>query len=148
MVLFLPKLSQIAFLSTQKKRFLTLSQNMIELYFTKDYSWTQASIDSNIHHHIYSQIIDAKYISFTMPPFTTAYALNHNIIRPKDYFGYTELGTIEIVDPKSFENWYDRAQSEISHYFQTKKTNIMIIRGYGVYSFNSDLHVKAKRFAI
>ncbi|MDD3060455.1 MAG: class II aldolase/adducin family protein, partial [Sulfurimonas sp.] len=81
------------------------TNDLIELYFKKDYRWNQASIDSNIHHQIYSQISDAKYITFTMPPFTTAYSLDHNIIRPKDYFGYTELGTIEIVDPKSFDNW-------------------------------------------
>ncbi|MDD2906415.1 MAG: class II aldolase and adducin N-terminal domain-containing protein [Sulfurimonas sp.] len=124
------------------------TNDLIELYFKKDYRWNQASIDSNIHHQIYSQISDAKYITFTMPPFTTAYSLDHNIIRPKDYFGYTELGTIEIVDPKSFDNWYDRAQSEITHYFQSKKTNIMIIRGYGVYAFNRDLHEMAKQLSI
>ncbi|MEA2099606.1 MAG: class II aldolase and adducin N-terminal domain-containing protein [Campylobacterota bacterium] len=122
--------------------------NLIELYFKKDYRWKQASIDSNIHFSIYSQISDAKFISFTMPPFTTAYSLEHNIIRPKDYFGFKEIGSIEIVDPKQFEDWYDRAQSEIAYYFQTKKTDIMIIRGYGVYSYNRDLHEMAKKLAI
>lgn len=136
-------------INTKEAIFDSISENdLIELYFTKDYRWNEASIDANIHQHIYSQITDAKYITFSMPPFTTAYALNHNIIRPKDYFGYTELGSIEIVDPKSFDNWYDRAQSEISHYFQTKKTNIMIIRGYGVFTFNRDLHAMAKKLSI
>jgi L-fuculose-phosphate aldolase len=83
-----------------------------------------------------------------MPPFTTAYSLEHNIITPKDYFGYKELGSIEIIDPKQFDDWYDRAQSEIAYYFQTKKTSIMVIRGYGVYSFNRDLHEMAKKLAI
>ena len=34
--------------------------NLIELYFKKDYRWNQASIDANIHFSIYSQISDAK----------------------------------------------------------------------------------------
>jgi len=122
--------------------------NLIELYFKIDYRWKQASIDANIHFSIYSQISDAKFISFTMPPFATAYSLEHNIITPKDYFGFKELGSIEIVDPKQFEDWYDRAQSEIAYYFQTKKTDIMVIRGYGIYAYSRDLHEMAKKLAI
>lgn len=122
--------------------------NLIELYFKKDYRWNQASIDSKIHFSIYSQISEAKFICFTMPPFTTAYSLNHNIIAPKDYFGSMEIGSLEIVDPKQYDDWYDRAQSEITTYFQTKKTNIMIIRGYGVYAFSRDIHEMVKKLAI
>jgi len=121
---------------------------LIELYYQKDYRWKQASIDANIHFSIYSQISEAKFVCFTMPPFTTAYSLEHNIIAPKDYFGHKEIGSIEIVDPKQFEDWYDRAESKISLYFQTRKTNIMVIRGYGVYAFNRDLHEMAKKLAI
>ncbi|MDD2448982.1 MAG: class II aldolase and adducin N-terminal domain-containing protein [Sulfurimonas sp.] len=124
------------------------NDSLIELYFKKDYRWNQASIDSKIHFSIYSQISDAKFVSFTMPPFTTAYSLEHSSIVPKDYFGFKELGSVEIVDPKQFEDWYERAQSEIAYYFQTKKTNMMVIRGYGVYSFNRDIHEMAKKLAI
>jgi len=122
--------------------------NLIELYYKKDYRWNQASIDASIHHSIYSQISEAKYICFAMPPYTTAYSIEHNIITPKDYFGYKEFGHIEIVDPKQFDDWYDRAQSEIAYYFQSKKTDIMIIRGFGVYTYNRDLHQMAKKLAI
>ena len=122
--------------------------SLIELYFKKDYRWNQASIDANIHHGIYSQISDAKFICFSMPPFTTAYSLDHNIITPKDYFGYKEIGSIEIVNPRSFDDWYERASSEIAYYFQSKKTDIMVIRGYGVYTFNRDIHEMAKKIAI
>ncbi|MEO1953085.1 MAG: class II aldolase and adducin N-terminal domain-containing protein [Campylobacterales bacterium] len=124
------------------------SSSLIELYFTKDYRWNQASMDASIHRSIYEHISDAKFISFSMPPFTTAYSLEHNIISPKDYFGYKEIGSIDIIDPKHFDDWYDRAESLITHYFQSKKTNIMVIRGYGVYSFNRDLHEMAKKLAI
>lgn len=124
------------------------TQNLIELYYKKDYRWNQASMDAKIHYSIYSQITEAKYICFTMPPFTTAYSLDHNVIAPKDYFGYKELGSIEIFDPREFDDWYDRAQSEITYYFQTQKTNIVVIKGYGVYAFNRDLHEMAKKLAI
>lgn len=124
------------------------AEHLIQLYFKKDYRWNQASIDASIHFGIYSQISEAKFICFSMPPFTTAYSLEHNIIAPKDYFGFKEIGSIEIFDPKKFENWYDRAESEIAHYFQTNKTNIMVIRGYGVYAYSRDIHEMAKRLSI
>jgi L-fuculose-phosphate aldolase len=136
-------------INTQEAIFDALdSSTLIELYYKKDYRWNQASVDSDIHHSIYSQISDAKFICFSMPPFTTAYSLDHNIITPKDYFGYTELGSIEIVDPRNFDDWYERASSEIAYYFQSKKTDIMVIRGYGVYTYNRDLHEMAKKIAI
>lgn len=123
-------------------------RNLVELYFNKDYRWKDASIDSDIHLGIYKQITDAKFIAFTMAPFTTAYALYHNIILPQDYFGYKDLGGIPIYDPKQFDDWYDRASSEIPHYFTSNDTNIMVIRGYGVYTYNRDLHDMAKQLAI
>lgn len=136
-------------INTKEAVFDALNVNsLIELYFKKDYRWNQASMDAKIHYSIYSQITEAKYICFTMPPFTTAYSLDHNVIAPKDYFGYKELGSIEIFDPREFDDWYDRAQSEITYYFQTKKTNIVVIKGYGVYAFNRDLHDMAKKLAI
>ena len=124
------------------------SSNLIELYYKRDYRWNQASIDAKIHHSIYSQISDAKFISFSMPPFTTAYSLEHSIIVPKDYFGYKEIGSIPIIDPKSFDDWYDRAQSEIAYYMMSHKTDIMVIKGYGVYTFNRDINEMAKKLAI
>ena len=122
--------------------------SLIELYYKRDYRWNMASIDSGIHHSIYSQISDAKFICFSMPPFTTAYSLKHNVIVPKDYFGYKEIGSVPIVDRKQFDDWYDRAQSEIAYYMQTNKTDLMVIKGYGVYAFNRDINEMAKKLAI
>ena len=122
--------------------------SMIELYFKKDYRWNQASIDANIHYSIYSQISEAKFICFSMPQFTTAYSLQHDVITPKDYFGHMEIGTIHVIDPKQFDDWYDRADSEIAYYLQSNKTNIMVIRGYGVYAYSRDIHEMAKKLAI
>lgn len=123
-------------------------EHLIELYFTKDYRWKESSIDADIHLGIYKQITDAKFITFTMPPFTTAYSLYHNVIIPKDYFGHRELDKITIYDPKHFEDWYDRAASEIPHYFLTHDTNILVIKGFGIYAYNRDLHEMAKQLAV
>jgi L-fuculose-phosphate aldolase len=123
-------------------------KSLIELYYNKDYRWKSASLDANIHLQIYKNISDAKYISFTMPPFTTAYSLDHNIIIPKDYFGYKELRSIDIYDPKQFDDWYDRAESEIAHIFANRENDIIVIKGYGVYAYNRDLHEMAKKLAI
>jgi len=123
-------------------------EDLLELYFMKDYRWNDASIDAGIHKGIYQQITDAKFITFSMPPFTTAYSLEHNLIEPKDFFGHQELGQITIYDPKNFDDWYDRAVTEIPHYFLTHDTNIMVIRGYGVYAYNRNLHEMAKQLAI
>lgn len=123
-------------------------KSLIELYYKKDYRWNMASIDAKIHFNIYSQISEAKFVCFSMPPFTTAYSLEHSIIVPKDYFGYKEIGSLPIIDPKKFDDWYDRAQSEISHYLLTNKVDMMVIKGYGVYSFNRDLNEMAKKLAV
>jgi len=122
--------------------------SLIELYFKKDYRWNQASMDAKIHFSIYSQISEAKFICFSMPPFATAYSLQHDSITPKDYFGHTEIGSVPVIDPKEFESWYDRADSEIAYYLQSQKTNIMVIRGYGVYAYSRDLHEMAKKLAV
>jgi len=124
------------------------SQNLIELYYNKDYRWNEASIDADIHLLIYKNITDAKYITFSMPPYTTAFSLSHSAITPKDYFGHKELGHIDIYDPKEFITWYDRAPTEISHYFQNSPNNIMVIKGYGVYAYNRDIHAMARDLAI
>lgn len=122
--------------------------NLIELYFNRDYRWKEASMDAGIHLGIYKHISEAKFITFTMPPFTTAYSLNHNVIIPKDYFGYRDLGKITIYDPKQFDDWYERAASEIPQHFQSNSTNIIVIRGYGVYAYSRNLHDMTKRLAI
>ena len=136
-------------INTREAVFDRIDENaLIKLSFTKDYRWKQASIDADIHHAIYSHISEAKFICFSAPQYITAYASEHNIIIPKDYFGSKELGSIEVYNPKQFESWYERAPSEISHYFQTNKTDLIIIRDYGVYIYNRDIYEMAKQLAI
>jgi len=122
--------------------------DFIELYTKKDYRWNSASRDSNIHLNIYNNISEAKYICYTMPPFITAYTLKHNKIIPKDYFGDSILGEKNIYNPGNFETWYKRAHSEIFNYLKEQDTDIMIIKGYGVYAYSRDLTSLVKKIAI
>jgi len=124
------------------------SSELLELGHNRDYRWKKASMDTPIHAQIYSQISDAKFISFTMPPYTTSYSFNHSVIVPKDYFGQKECKGIPIYDPKSFDDWYDRASSEIPQFFIKQETNIIVIKGYGVYAYSRDLQSMTRKLAI
>lgn len=124
------------------------NDDFIELNSNKDYRWKEASLDSDIHLHIYQNINEAKYICYAMPPFLTAYSLVHNKIKPKDYFGATKFGSIKVYDPKQFEDWYERADIEIYRHMIEKKTNIVVIKGYGVYAYDRDMLQLAKTIAL
>ena len=124
------------------------AKSLVELNFNKDYRWRDASIDAQIHHQIYTNISDAKFVCFSMPPFTTSYSLQHNVINPQDYFAHKELKSIEIYDPKTFDDWYDRAETEIPNELLKSSSNILVIRGYGVYAYHRDISEMAKTLAI
>jgi len=123
--------------------FIELKCNM-----TKDYRWKEASPDAHIHETIYRMLPQAKYISYTMPPYTTAYSLNHDVIIPKDYYGATILKNIFVYDPKSFEDWESRAPDEISQFFQDHDSHLLLIKGFGLISYDRDLIQMVKKVAI
>jgi len=114
----------------------------------KDYRWKIASIDAEIHYQIYSNVLDSKYILYAYPSYTIAYSLSHQEIVPQDYFGYMHFNKIPVFDPGDFDDWYDRADVEISRYFMENKTNIMVIKGYGVYLHSRDIIQMVKTLAI
>ena len=123
-------------------------EDLVVLNSKKDYRWNDASLDADIHLNIYKNINEAKYVCYAMPPYLTAYTLNHTFIRPKDYFGYIKHHEIPIYDPKQFDDWYERADTEIYRYMKENKTNIMVIKGYGVYIHNRTAYQMAKDVAI
>ncbi|QKG29497.1 MULTISPECIES: class II aldolase and adducin N-terminal domain-containing protein [unclassified Campylobacter] len=123
-------------------------EDLVLLNSKKDYRWNDASLDADIHINIYKNINEAKYVCYAMPPYLTAYTLNHTFIKPKDYFGYMKHHEIPIYDPKQFDDWYERADTEIYRYLKENKTNIMIIKGYGVYVYNRTAYQLAKDVAI
>ncbi len=124
------------------------NDDFIELYTKKDYRWTNASIDADIHLNIYQNVSEAKYIAYTMAPFMTAYAMKHDNIVPKDYFGDQMIGTLQVYDPGNFDTWYDRAKDEVYRYFAKSDSDMMIIRGYGLYAHCRDLNTLIKKIAI
>ncbi len=123
-------------------------EDFVELYTKVDYRWNQASRDAAIHKNIYENISEAKYICYAMPPFITSYALKHDRFKPKDYFGSTILGEMDIYDPKSFGSWYKRAHIEIYSHLKKIDKDIIIVRGYGLYTYSRDLIDLVKKIAI
>ena len=123
-------------------------EDFIDVYSRPDYRWKQASLDTEIHNNIYKYISSAKYIAYTMPPYVTAYSLDSRTIRPKDYFGHLTFGELPVYNPGNFDTWYDRAPNEIYHYFKAQDTNLIVIKGYGVYTYHRDLPSLVKQIAI
>ncbi len=121
--------------------------DFIELSFNEDYRYKIASLDSYIHKSIYENISDAKYICYTMPPNITALSLKKVSFKPKDYFGNLMFPKIKIYDPKDFETWYKRAPNEITEYF-INQNDIMIIKGYGVYTYSRNSRDLVQKIAI
>jgi len=126
-----------------------IEESLIELDTNlRDYRWNISSMDTYIHDRIYREIPEAKYISYTMPPYATAYALKHTRLTPQDYFGATHIGQIMVYDPKEFHDWYDRAPYEITNFLKHEKTHMMLIKGYGLISHDRDIAEMAKRIAL
>ncbi|MGE4295847.1 MAG: class II aldolase and adducin N-terminal domain-containing protein [Campylobacterales bacterium] len=118
------------------------------LHHVRDYRWKDASLDSEIHSRIYQSIPDAKFVAYSMPPFTTAYSLDNSYIVPRDYFGRQLYPSLKIYDPKNYEDWYDRADVEISRVMAEQDTDVVVIRGYGIYAHAREINDLAKKFAV
>jgi len=114
----------------------------------KDYRWKEASPDTDIHLEIYNSLPNAKYISYTMPPYATAYSFEHSTILPQDFYGYEALKEITIYDPGDFRDWSKRAPYEIANYFKNHNSHLLLIKGFGLFSYNRDLLDMVKDVAI
>ena len=114
----------------------------------KDYRWNEASLDADIHLNIYKNINEARFVCYAMPPYATAYAMKHEKIVPKDYFGYMRFNEILVYDPKQYDDWYERAETEIYRYMLEKNTNIIIVNGYGIYAYSRSPQLLAKEIAL
>lgn len=140
------KLSQNSFIINKNNAFLEqLKQDDFSvLKFSKDYSWNEASIDSEIHKSIYENIPEAKFISFASPPYTQAMSLNHDFITPQDYFGEIFLEEINVYNPKNYDDWNERSQTEIYRHMLEKKKNFAVVKGYGIFAFGRTNHELGK----
>ena len=122
--------------------------NLTLLSSKKDYRWNEASLDADIHLNIYKNINEARFVCYAMPPYATAYAMKHEKIVPKDYFGYMRFNEILVYDPKQYDDWYERAETEIYRYMLEKNTNIIIVKGYGIYAYSRSPQLLAKEIAL
>ncbi len=114
----------------------------------KDYRWKVASIEADIHASIYNHIHEAKYVAFGMPPYTTAYAINNDIIECVDYFGKILYDKIPVYNPGDFNTWYQRNSLEVTKFLKESPHHIMVIKGIGVYAYDRDIHELVKKVAI
>ena len=114
----------------------------------RDYRWNMSSMDTPIHEQIYQEMPEAKYISYTMPPYMTAYTLSHAKLSPKDYFGDANIGEVLIYDPGNFSDWYNRAPYEITNFFKNNTQQLMLIKGYGLFAYDRDIIEMAKKIAL
>lgn len=114
----------------------------------RDYRWSLANSDVHIHEHIYESIPSAKYISYTMPPYATAFSLKHGKVLPADFYGKTVLNEVIVYDPKNIDDWLDRAPFEISRFFQKHDTHLLLIKGFGLISYDRDIIEMAKKISI
>ena len=114
----------------------------------REYRWNLANSDVHIHEHIYESIPNAKYISYTMPPYATAFSLKHGKVLPADFYGKTVLGEVIVYDPKNIDDWLDRAPYEVSRFFQKHDTHLLLIKGFGLISYDRDIIEMAKKISI
>ena len=114
----------------------------------RDYRWSLANSDAHIHELIYKTIPNAKYVSYTMPPYATAFSLKHGKVSPQDYYGKKVLGEVIVYDPKYIEDWIERAPYEIHQFFQKNDTHLLLIKGFGVICYDRDIIEMAKKISI
>ncbi|MDA3063585.1 class II aldolase and adducin N-terminal domain-containing protein [Campylobacter sp. JMF_11 EL3] len=122
--------------------------DFVALFAKKDYRWEEASIDSDIHLNIYKNIKEAKFVAYAMPPYLLAYTLEHDFIIPRDYYGATIIKRLEIYDPKNYDDWHDRAPHEIYNYMMSENSDIIVVRGYGVFAYARSAQSLAKKIAV
>lgn len=107
------------------------SDDFMLLQGKKDYRWKEASEHALIHQNIFKSVVWAKFACVCMPPFITAYGLEHASFEPKDIMG-ASFGNIFIYDTKQSDDWLERAPSEIIRHFSATNSNTMLLKGAGV----------------
>ncbi len=124
-------------------------ESLVKLdYQKRDYRWNMANADVHIHERIYETIPNAKYVCYTMPPYATAYSLKHGKVLPQDYYGKQVLGETIVYDPKLIEDWMERAPYEIPQFFQKYDSHLLLIKGFGLISYDRDIIEMAKKVSI
>jgi len=53
-----------------------------------------------------------------------------------------------VYDPKNIDDWLDRAPFEVSRFFQKHDTHLLLIKGFGLISYDRDIIEMAKKISI
>ena len=122
--------------------------SLIELSMFQQSMWGMGSNQSHIHAAIYEGIPQAKYIVFSASVHIVSCSLNGDTIEPKDYFGKLMYPKIPVYDMKNIADWQDRASSEIVKYFKETQSNMMIVKGEGIYCYDRNLPSLIKRLSV
>lgn len=113
----------------------------------KDYRWKEACLHAPIYQNLFKNIPGAKVACLCMPAFLSAYGLEYASFEPKDILGH-EFGNIFIYDTKDPDDWLERAPSEITRYFITSSSNIMLLKGVGVCAYERTFEELARKLII
>jgi len=145
------RMSQSEFIINSKDTILNevTEESLVKLDCNKrDYRWSLANADVHIHENMYETIPNAKYVCYSMPPYATAYSLKHGKVSPMDYYGKKVLGEIIVYDPKNIDDWLERAPYEIPQFFQKHDTHLLLVKGFGLISYDRDITDMAKKISI
>lgn len=124
------------------------AENLVILSHKRDYSYNEASSQASLHSYIYKEINEAKCFAYALPPYTIAYSLQHLKIISKDYYGAKVLKEINIYNPKEFDSWEERADTEVGNFLKQNNVNFIVVRGYGIYAYGRDLMHLAKTITL
>ena len=58
------------------------------------------------------------------------------------------LKEINIYNPKEFDSWEERADTEVGNFLKQNNVNFIVVRGYGIYAYGRDLMHLAKTITL
>ncbi|EDM24214.1 hypothetical protein FE773_06590 [Caminibacter mediatlanticus TB-2] len=101
--------------------------------------WEEATDDIKIHSEIYKTYSNIKAIVNIFPKNVMSYAQKYNTTEfiPTDFMGKNTLGKIPIISIKNSQEWEETSEFIISK--ALKESNIVIIRGFGVFIKSRDI---------
>jgi len=134
------------FLINKKDSLFTENHFTIEIHFSEDISWKEASIDADIHSKVYQSLPEAKCIAQIFPANVVTYSLYHKKFKPIDYIGELHIGELDIIHSIDYKHWKDQADSLIAQEFLSN--NIVIVKGIGAFIYDRDLRELAKKASI
>ncbi len=113
----------------------------------RDLSWKETSEDIKTHSKIYENISSTKAIANIFPIHTITFSMeHHNFLKPLDKIGKKLIPKVPIIEITNKIEWEENKEHIISQ--KLKETDILIIKGYGVYIKARDIREILKKAII